>query len=313
MKVAYLIMAHNQPELLASLVRALDCEWACFFIHIDAKAELAPFTDLLDGCANVMFLVGEGRVKVYWGGFSQVQATLNLLAAAEAFDNTFSRYCLLSGSDFPIKSLGVIRASFASDWEYIRVDRRLDRASDRAERHSRAVRRYFFLDLPIPRRINLRLVSGWIPRPVYQGIPLYHGAQWWSLTGQCGRYVQKFVRENPAYPAFCRYALAPDEIFFQSIVKQSPFARRIRHDFELAHNLADFYASNDHGCHYVDWNASQKVLPKTLTMEDLPALRGSSALFARKFDTAQSVALLQVLKNELAARHKGQGLVGEQS
>lgn len=314
MKAAYLIIAHNQPELVANLVRALDCEWASFFIHVDAKSELAPFRRLLAGRHNVMFLEGERRVKVYWGGVSQVQATLNLLVAAEAFDNTFSRYCLLSGSDFPIKPLAVIKDTFESDREFMRVDRRIGNFDDPSDKHSLAVTRYFFMDLPLPRWIKLRLLSGWIQRRVSFGIPLYHGANWWSLTGECVRFIGKFVREHPSYLAFCRHTLSSDEFFFHSIVKHSPFSYRISHDFERASDLTEFYASNDHGCHYIDWNAPQKVLPKTLGMEDLPALMRSSAFFARKFDSTQSLALLRVLESEVRADCPGgQGCRGGQS
>lgn len=301
MKVAYLVIAHNQPDLLGLLIRSLACDWAHFFIHVDAKTELTPFKRLFPQSANVVFLEGRNRVKVYWGGFSQVRATLNLLTAAEEFDPAFSRYCLLSGSDFPIKSLAVIKGRFDSDQEFMRVDRRLDRDSDALAHQSRAVRRYFFLDLPLPRQIKLRLLSGWVHRSVYKKIPLYHGAQWWSLTGECVRYLLEFVRENPSYVSFCRYVLAPDEIFFQSIVKQSPFAKCISHDFELAEDLAKFYATNEHGCHYIDWNAPGKVLPKILTAQDLLDLKSSSALFARKFDLVQSHQLLQTLEREMVA------------
>lgn len=314
MKVAYLIIAHNQPTLVSSLVRSLACDWAWFFIHVDAKAEIAPFQRLVEGCPNVMFLEGESRVKVYWGGFSQVQTTLNLLATAEAFAGGFSRYCLLSGSDFPIKPLAVIRQRLESDREFMRVDRRVEQPGVSADRHSQDARRYFFMDLPLPRLIKRRLLSGWIPRRLYSGIPLYHGAQWWSLSGGCVRYIMQFVHDNPSYPAFCRHLLSADEIFFHSIVKQSPFAGRITHDFERASDLPAFYASNDHGCHYIDWNARLKVLPKTLSREDLPALDRSSALFARKFDAVQSLELLQLLEGRMRAeRDTSAAMAGGQS
>jgi len=298
MKVAYLIIAHNQPGLLARLVKILTCEWAYFFIHIDAKTELSPFQRRLDGCQNIMFVEDAKRVNVQWGGFSQVQATLNLLDTALNFDNSFSRYTLLSGSDFPIKPLAVIRERFGSNQEFMRIDRRLKQAPS-TDSHSRAAQRYYFMDLPLPRMIKLRFLSGWIPRRLTSDIPLYHGAQWWSLTGACIQHIMKFVQETPSYATFCRHLLSSDEIFFHSIVKESPFAGRISHDFERVSNLAAFSALNDHGCHYIDWNVRQKVLPKTLTQDDLPALHRSFALFARKFDEIKSLELLQILENEV--------------
>lgn len=295
MKVAYLILAHRQPGLVAGLVRALACDWASFFIHVDAKSDLAPFQRLLAAQAGVTWLTGARRVKVSWGGFSQVRATLNLLDAALAADRPFTRYCLLSGADFPIKPLAVIRERLVSDQEFMRVDHRLSGAGVVRDGLAATVRRYFFPDWPLPRRIKLTLLSGKIPRRPYPGIPLYHGAQWWALTAACVRFVVDFVQDHPDYAAFHRYTLAPDEIFFHSIVKHSPFAGQLSHDCERAASLTEYYASNDHGCHYIDWNAPQQALPKVLTMADLPALQRSAALFARKFDETCSRELLQAL------------------
>jgi len=295
MKVAYLILAHHLPELTAHLVRSLTCDWATFFIHVDLKADIAPFRALLADHPGVRFLSGQRRIKVSWGGFSLVQATLNLLTEATQ-TGTFDRYCLLSGMDAPIKPLAAIRERLAGGQEFLRVDRRL--SDPVGKNHGLAIRRYYFLDLPIPRRLNLWLLSGRIPRLTPPPIPIYHGANWWCLTAACVGFLLDFVSRNPGYLAYHRYTRIPDETFFHSLIKQSPFAERISHDFEQASSLADFFAANDHGCHYIDWNAAGKVLPKVLTLDDLPALQRSPSLFARKFDPIRSRDLLQVLERE---------------
>ena len=295
MKTAYLILAHRQPALLANLVRALTCDWATFFIHVDLKSDIIPFRRLLDPLDGIRFLAAERRVKVSWGGFSQVRATLNLLETALAYDGSFSRFCLLSGADFPIKPLAVIRERLASDQEFMRVDRCLSGAGVEREGRTRAVSRYHFLDWPLPRWLKLRLLSGKLPRRPYPGLALYHGAQWWALTGGCVRHIIEYVATHPGYADFHRHTLAPDEIFFHSLVKDSPFSARLSHDFERASSPREFAATNDHGCHYIDWNAPQQALPKVLTLEDLPALQRSPALFARKFDESRSQELLQAL------------------
>ncbi|HEU5047887.1 MAG TPA: hypothetical protein VFT64_08605, partial [Rickettsiales bacterium] len=66
--IAYLILAHYQPELLRRLVLRLKSPWARFFIHIDAKSDIAPFLSALEGISRVT-LVSQ-RIPVYWGGWS---------------------------------------------------------------------------------------------------------------------------------------------------------------------------------------------------------------------------------------------------
>src|ERR1700753_859629 len=101
MHTAYLIAAHNQPAHLGRLVRALDAPGIAFFIHIDAKVGEAPFRAAVGQRANVTFIYP--RVRITHSGFSQVRATLGLLSEACKADPEIWRFCLLSGSDFPIK------------------------------------------------------------------------------------------------------------------------------------------------------------------------------------------------------------------
>ena len=110
-----------------------------------------------------------------------------------------------------------------------------------------------------------------------------HGCQWWSLTKGCIGYVTNFVGRNRDYTDFHTYTLCPDEIFFHSIVKNSPFSAKITHDFETARHLDAFFALNEHGCHYVDWTSEGVLLPKVLDEADLDRLLNSQAHFARKF------------------------------
>jgi hypothetical protein len=65
-------------------------------------------------------------VKVYWRGYSIIIATLNLLRAAMDWGVDFTRYCLLSGSDFPLKKNSHIEEVFSTSTEFLRVDRKLN-------------------------------------------------------------------------------------------------------------------------------------------------------------------------------------------
>jgi len=59
-KIAFLIAAHSDPPHLQRLVNALDAH-AEFFIHIDKKQPIAPFTERINQ-PNVVFLTDNDRV-----------------------------------------------------------------------------------------------------------------------------------------------------------------------------------------------------------------------------------------------------------
>ncbi len=301
-KVAYLILVHHQVAHFSRLVRMLNCEWAHFFVHVDKAADLAAFKKAVPESHNVSYLTGNRRIKVFWGGYSMIQATLNLLESAVDSGCSFKRYCLLSGSDFPVKKIEHIRNSFSSDKEFIRIDRGIN--ASQPDFIFKYVARYHFIDnyllnlktAPFQglHQLSNRLLDV-IPKRLYAKIPLYHGSQWWSLTDQCIKYVLDFVRNNQDYVSFHKHSLLPDEIFFHSIVRSSPFAHKITHDFERVASLEEYAASNEYGCHYIDWQTLGEV-PKVLDLTDLNALLATSALFARKFQEQQSAPLISRLE-----------------
>src|SRR5262249_54441950 len=110
MKMAYLILAHNTPNHLSRLVRALDSANAAFFIHVDRKFDISRFRDGVPQ-HNVRFL--ENRVAVYWGEFSIVQATTSLMREALSRSQDPQYLCLLSGSDYPLRNPRYIESFFS--------------------------------------------------------------------------------------------------------------------------------------------------------------------------------------------------------
>ncbi len=325
MKTAYLILAHQHPPQVARLIRALRSEEACFFLHVDRKANLAAFKEAIPPSRQVCYVPEPERVKVYWGGFSPVQATLRLLHCAYHATDRFERYCLLSGSDFPIKSNYQIRDAFGTQKEFISIEQAL--YAPAAESRVHCISRYHFYDYgllnprtsPFPAlpRLAARL-SNHVPRPQYKRIPLYQGSQWWALTGRMIGYIINFLKKYPDYLSFHRYTLVPDEVFFHSIVKNSPWAANIQHDFEQG--TLPGGTSPERGCHFVDWHSGDTP-PKVLDESDLDRLLDSKALFARKFVEPVSTTLLERLdslrnragkssERSLVLPNRGEGALG---
>ena len=73
MRVAHLIICHINPEQVKKLATALQHPDADIYIFVDQKVSLKHFLPIFD-VPNVHFI--HERIKVYWGGYSIVQATL---------------------------------------------------------------------------------------------------------------------------------------------------------------------------------------------------------------------------------------------
>jgi hypothetical protein len=305
MKVAYIVLAHHQPSQLARLVRVLGEGSGNIIIHVDAKASIDQFRSACAGTRDVRWI--DPRVRVNWYGFSTVVATRRLLKKALQLPDV-GRICLLSGNDYPIKSVEQIETTLLNGHtEYMRVDRLLC-GVDR-DGHTDDVERYHFCDWPSfnpsaavsrPRRYALchrieRIVNDVLGRRRYpEGHVPYQGSQWWALTRECAQYVDRYIDEHPAFWKFHRYGRVPDEIVFHTVVKQSPFGGRVSHDIAQA-GVSPYEA----GCHYVDWITPGVRLPKVLDLGDWERLRSSRCLFARKFDQEVSAELLDRFDREV--------------
>lgn len=113
-KVAYLILAHQDPVNLSRLIDRLRHN-SDFYVHIDAKADLAEFTKNQDQ-SDVTFV--QNRADIAWAGIAMINATLHLMQQALNADESYSHLVLLSGADYPIKSATVIHESISSQPEH---------------------------------------------------------------------------------------------------------------------------------------------------------------------------------------------------
>lgn len=305
--IAYLILAHDRPGHLARMIRALDCEGVTFFIHIDAKSDLGAFKQAVPPGRRVKYLEGAERVAVHWSGYSTVVATLNLMNAAMGSGESFVRYALLSGADFPIKNRHAIRDRLHSKTEFIRTDFFIDPFEDKLL--AQRVRHIHLYDYPWlnPRTTPSPFLFGWaqrflrlVPRGKFPDIPIYQGSAWWALTHDCVEYILTYFHEHPAYAKFHKYTCTPDETFFHSIVVASPFRRMMSHDVEAPQQTFDW---DDYASHFIDWATPGIELPKVLDLSDLPRIQKSGAFFARKFQSPASDALLDRIEEMISTAH----------
>lgn len=65
MNHAYLIMAHNEWDMMNKLIRALDYPGNDIYLHIDKRADLENINVYKPQYSNVFL---QKRMKINWGG-----------------------------------------------------------------------------------------------------------------------------------------------------------------------------------------------------------------------------------------------------
>lgn len=226
MKIAYLIITHNNPLLLKRVIHTLSNQDCTFFIHVDKKSDIHQFSGLE---ADNIF-VCERRIPVFWGEFSQVEATLLLLNEAMKHPTGYSYFILISGSDYPLRSgdyiLGFLNRN--SGMEFINIKKMPAPGFP----ISKLTKLRYASDQPVRRFVSRTLGKLGMARRGYQTALIdmepYCGNTWWALSRDAVAYILEFTESHPAFVNYFRHAFTSDEMFFHTILGNSLFAERFR-------------------------------------------------------------------------------------
>ena len=279
-RIAYVILAHKLPHQLARLIERIEHPDDRVFIHIDAKQDLAPFSRALEPA------LGRGaeltpRRDCHWGAFDCVEATVEALRVAMHSDWDYA--VLLTGQDYPVKPRASLRARIEALHGALALDARAVDGDTPEDAHRRRCIQARWLRVgerfvPFPNRV--------VPLPRLRPLPLglrpFYGSVYWCLPRDAVDHLLRFDADHPELTRYLRRSVTADENYVQLILANSRFADRI-----TGENLR-----------YVDWSAGGSH-PKLLGVEDLPALRATDALFARKIDGERTPALLDAIDREL--------------
>lgn len=283
---AFLMTAYQDPEGLAGLVDDLGPA-ALVFIHYDRKARLSS-TDEARLRRSPTVVHFSRRYKVNWGGHAHLKAILHLIRTALE-ERSVQRLHLITGSDRPIVPPARFKAFFeqrpASEfiqyfplptpyWKGGGIDRlTLYHPLDLFNAKDPIQKKLLDLTIHIQRRLGISRSMNGMP-------PLFGGSTYWSLTRDCLSYVMHRCDERPEFLHRLRFTHVPEEIFFQSLIMDSPFADNVVND-----NLR-----------YVDWNKRNGSTPAILDLTDLDRILASGKLFARKLQGPISKGLLNALR-----------------
>ena len=267
---AYLIMCHNNFNILEKLVSLLDDPLNDIYIHVDRKVgDITNLKKRIEVKASTITYIK--RISVSWGGFSQIKAEMLLLKAATQEEHDY--YHLLSGVDMPLKSQTLIREFFQTNQGKEFID--FDPITDPDEHRLRIQYYRFFQDF-VGRRtdffssllrkleavsLNVQCRLG-IDRQIGSAQLTRKGSQWFSITHGLATYL---LQNEKAITKTYRFGLGVDELFLQTFSMTSPFVNNIA----------------DSAMRCIDWRRGS---PYTFRSEDYELLITSEKLFARKFD-----------------------------
>lgn len=294
-KHAYLIMAHNEPEILYKLLKLLDDKRNDLFVHIDKKSkefDLDRFRNCVEK-SNIYFI---NRKDIRWGNYSQIECELDLLK--EATNNgKYEYYHLISGVDFPLKNQDEIHNFFDKNkgLEFVHFCNTHPVTGNIFNRvnYYHLFAKWLRSDSKIKLKISSFLHSGIIKIQKifhiqrYKNKEFYYGANWFSITDSLARYV---LENKSKIKKTYRHTLCADELFLQTLLVSSPYYK----------NLYNFSDDGNYNqiMRYIDWTRGG---PYTFRSSDYDELINSNMLFARKFSCKVDGAIIDKLYDKLRA------------
>ncbi|MDT0688611.1 beta-1,6-N-acetylglucosaminyltransferase [Salegentibacter sp. F188] len=234
MKIAYLITAFGNYHHLRRLLKALSDETKpSFYLHIDKKS---PLPENLNDIENLFFIK---RRKVWWGGWSHLDAILSLMK--EASKSSFDYYVLLSGADYPIRPNSFLYKKLQEGGEYINIIEGFQ-----SHKPEKRIKYYYFdcfdrRDLySYKTKLFLTLENSMRKVFIKKKYPfdkIYHGSTWWALSHFSVQYILKVIESNSLLIRFFKTSWCPEESLIPTILGNAPL------NLKFKNNLT-----------YTDWN-----------------------------------------------------------
>lgn len=287
MKHAFLILAHNEFDILKALVRSLDDVGNDIYIHFDRKVNLLP--ELKMKFSKLYIL--EDRINVAWGDISVVKAEYKLFERSVE-NGPYLYYHLLSGVDLPLLAPHKLQAFFRehAGKEFIGFS-----TYDYSKELSRKVNYVHLFSREFRKTKNtLNYICAGI-RALYLRFQIYlgikrnknvnfkKGTQWVSITNS---FVMELLRQKEYVFSIYRNSFCPDEIYKQTICWNSEFRTKV-------------YCLDDESkgsMRMIGWQDGQL---KDWSNDDYLLLMKSCRLFARKFNSNNLEIVNNIIENNI--------------
>lgn len=268
MEFAFLILAHNNPKGLYEFIDSIYEPNSLIYIHIDRKSDIQVFETVLKPFISRIRFV-KCRIDVNWGGFSMVEATLELIKNYLESNVKADYIHLCSGSDRLLKSFLHFVHFFEENqghnfMEYFS----LPYAGWPNNGYDRFYYEWYIDQLGSElsnKLVDIKRLKGYT-RTIPIGYTLYGGSQWWSLTHECIEYIFYNSNCQSKLYNFFHNVYIPDESYFHTLILNSTFSSSVVNDNQR----------------YIDW-FSGPTYPRVLNEVDRSKWEASGKLLGRKF------------------------------
>jgi hypothetical protein len=234
--IAVLVLAHGAPSVLGFSARKYQEAGFKVLVHVDKKIDIDRYRQEMGPSAEGCNFISD-RKNIHWGGFSMIEATMELMSEALS-DGQIKRLALVSDDSIPCRPISELAIQLSMDVERIGM-RKLGAQDYFFERY----RGFFFFDhiATAPRwrpmhvsQVDHELISNMlaISSLMARGkkvIDVFHGSQWWCLTRDCAELVLGVHRTDAQIRESFKFSGVPDESYIQSIIGNYAADRMIAH------------------------------------------------------------------------------------
>jgi hypothetical protein len=302
--IAYCLLVHKNPKQVLRLMKKIYSHEDNYYINIFLSnsniSEDKWINELKEFRKDNVFISFINKDS--WGTFELVNATLNAMKYFANFE--YQYFVNLSGQDYPLKDTytikNVLKKKNVSYIDYTSMGSYKKYTLKQNREELPLTTKYFirqeYLHYKVPFSMDIKkLMSNFkkvirFDTPIFLKLPrlnrnilydfeFFIGSQWFCLTKSHVNYILAFLKENPDFVKFFRYAYIPDEHFFQIIIMNSDLKHEVIND-----NLR-----------LIIW----KGPPVIFTANDVEILIKSQKLFARKFDIEIDSEILDIIDSQI--------------
>lgn len=281
-RIAYLLLAHKEPEQINLFIRQLlaygDCD---IYIHVDKKQEW-----ILDHICESENVTAISKYDVRWGGFGIPLAALELMRLARDSGNYYSHMYFGSCQDLLVRKGMYDYLAENPSSVYLTIYKRVTDSDRESARYrvkwpKRLLIRndwhpYRFIRIAIQLLVSKGVVP-WRNKAILTSpIDYFYGETWFICPNSVMLYILDFTESRPDYCEFWENSLASDLMFFQTIIMNSPYRNCVRD-----------------GLMYVVFGSTfgTKNHPLSVSIADNAAIEEKGSFCARKFELAEKEAI----------------------
>jgi hypothetical protein len=271
-RIAYCVMVHKNPDQVARCLKKIYTKEDLFHYQI-FRTKNTPSIDVWKEALSIENNNNVFLFSNYKGSYATFRFVKAGLEAMNFFqENKYDYFINLSGQCYPIKSISQIKQEMGAKkvaylhHEPLPSKNLWNGGLNRIQNYWFNVGKYRFHIPKIQKLLPYHLKPYW-------------GWNWFCLPKKFVDYILQYITDHPKLMPYFSYSLCSDEIFFQTIIMNSPLRSEVVNEYKR----------------YIDWEKKGNPHPKILTSEDFPKIRDSGMWFARKFDMNVDSKILDMI------------------